>query len=167
MASILFLNIQGAFPNIVKEVLIHNMRIQGVPSQYIEMTMMMLMNRRTRLSFDDYLSTPIPITNGNNQGCPLSMMFYAFYNVGLLELSTPGSTNERQFSFVDDVALLATGPTFAETHEKLKSMMERTGGAFDWSESHNSPFKLSKLTDELCPMTYGRHPPNNQPHQNG
>ena len=145
MASVLFLDVQGAFPNVVKEVLIHNMKSRGVPTQYIVMTKMMLTNRQTRLSFDDYLSTPIPITNGNNQGCPMLMMFYAFYNAGLLELSPPGSTDERQFGFVDDVTLLATGPTFVETHEKLKSMMERTGGAFNWSESHNSPFELTKL----------------------
>ena len=145
VASVLFLDVQGAFPNVVKEVLIHNMKARGVPSQYVKMTEMMLTNRKTRLSFDDYLSTHIPINNGNNQGCPLSMMYYAFYNAGLLELSPPGSTDERQFGFVDDVALLAIGPTFEDTHQKLKSMMERPGGAFDWSESHNSPFELTKL----------------------
>lgn len=109
------------------------------------MTELMLTERRTRLSFDDYLTTPIPITNGNNQGCPLSMMFYAFYNAGLLELSPPESPDERQFGFVDDVALLATGNTIEEAHRKLKNMMERTGGALEWSTSHNSPFEMTKL----------------------
>ena len=42
VASVLFLDVQGAFPNMVKEVLIHNMRTQGVPSQYIRMTQLML-----------------------------------------------------------------------------------------------------------------------------
>ena len=145
VASVLFLDVQGAFPNVVQEVLIHDMRTRGVPSQYIQMTQLMLTNRSTRLSFDDHISDPIPITNGNNQGCPLSMMYYAFYNAGLLELSPPNSTNERQFGFVDDVALLATGPDFDTAHRTLKDMMERPGGAFDWSRSHNSPFELNKL----------------------
>ena len=91
---VLFLDVQGAFLNVVKEVLIHNMKTRRVPSQYIKMTHMMLTNRQTRLSFDNYLSTPIPINNGNNQGCPLSMMFYMFYNTGLLELSPPSSVDE-------------------------------------------------------------------------
>ena len=145
VASVLFLDVQGAFPNVVKEVLIHNMKTRGVPSKYIQMTEMMLTERRTRLSFDDHLSAPIPIMNGNNQGCPLSMMFYAFYNAGLLELSPPNSPDERQFGFVDDVALLATGNTTEEAHRKLKDMMERTGGAFEWSINHNSPFEMTKL----------------------
>ena len=52
------------------------------------------------------------------------MIFYAFYNVGLLELSPPDLMDERQFSFVDDVALLVTGLTFVEAHRKLWDMME-------------------------------------------
>lgn len=145
VASVLFLDVQGAFPNVVKEVLIHNMRTRGVPSKYITLIQLMLTGRKTRLSFDDFKSDFIAINNGNNQGCPLSMIFYAFYNAGLLELSPPNSRDERQFGFVDDVALLAIGPTFEVTHHKLKSMMERPGGAFDWAESHNSQFELSKL----------------------
>ena len=91
---------------------------------YIQMTRLMLTERITRLSFNNHLSNPIFIFNGNNQGCPLSMMFYAFYNAGLLELSLPDAPDEKQFGFVDHVALLAIGDTFKETHQKLQDMME-------------------------------------------
>ena len=145
VASVLFLDVQGAFPNVVKEVLIHNMRLRAVPEKYIHLVELMLSGRRTRLSFDDYTSDLIAIDNGNNQGCPLSMIYYAFYNAGLLEISPPNSKDEYQFGFVDDVALLATGDDLEETHAKLTDMMTRPGGAFDWSESHHSQFELSKL----------------------
>jgi len=145
VVSVLFLDVQGAFPNVVKEVLIHNMRTRRVPLEYVNLVNLMLTGRKTRLSFDDYTSDPVPIDNGNNQGCPLSMIYYAFYNAGLLELSPPGSKDEEQFGFVDDVALFAAGDSFTETHEMLADMMGRPGGAFDWSESHNSPFELSKF----------------------
>ena len=155
VASVLFLDVQGAFPNVVKEVLIHNMRLRGVPAKYIHLVDLMLTGRKTRLSFDDFTSDPISINNGNNQGCPLSMIYYAFYNAGLLELSPPGSRDEWQFGFVDDVALLATGDNFAETHEKLANMMGRPGGAFDWSESHHSQFEMSKLAlMDFSPKAY-------------
>ena len=145
VASVLFLDVQGAFPNVVKEVLIHIMKSRGVPTEYIRITEMMLTGRKTRLSFDDFISDFIDIKNSNNQGCPLSMIFYAFYNAGLLELSPPKARDESQFGYVDDVALLATGKDFDDTHRKLIEMMERPGGAFNWSDSHNSKFELSKL----------------------
>ena len=145
VASVLFLDVQGAFPNVVKEVLIHNMRIRGTPPEYIKVTEQILTGRKTKLSFDDFSSSFIPINNGNNQGCPLSMIYYAFYNAGLLEISLPNASDETQFGYVDDVAILATGNDLAETHRKLANMMTRPKGAFDWSESHNSQFELSKL----------------------
>ena len=145
VASVLFLDVQGAFPNVVKEVLLHNMRQHAVPSKYIRLTELVLSGRKTRLSFNDYLLEHIAIKNGNNQGCPLSMIFYAFYNAGLLEISPPTSENEAQFGFVDDVALLATGDNLEETHAGLADMMTRPGGGLDWSENHYSQFELSKL----------------------
>ena len=155
VVSVLFLDVQGAFPNVVKEVLIHNMRARSVPSEYVNLVDLMLTGRKTRLSFDDYTSNLVSINNGNNQGCPLSMIYYAFYNAGLLELSPPGSKEEEQFGFVDDVALFAAGNDFTEAHETLADMMGRPGGAFDWSESHNSPFELSKLAlMDFSPKAY-------------
>ena len=145
VASVLFLDVQGAFPNVVKEVLLHNMRLRAVPQEYIRLTERLLTGRKMRLSFDDYISDFIEITNGNNQGCPLSMIFYAFYNTGLLQISPPSADDEAQFGCVDDVALLATGNTLDETHAKLADMMTRPGGGFDWSENHYSQFELSKL----------------------
>ena len=40
--------------------------------------------------------------------------------------------------------MLAIGNTLAQCHAKLKDMMERLGGGFNWSFLHDSPFKLSK-----------------------
>lgn len=145
VVSVLFLDVQGAFPNVVKETLIHNMRLRGVPAKYVRLAELMLTGRKTKIKFDDFTSEFIPIINGNNQGCPLSMIYYAFYNAGLLEISPPGSKDEAEFGFVDDVALLAAGNTLEEAHNGLEDMMRRPGGAFDWSESHNSQFELSKL----------------------
>ena len=108
-------------------------------------TELMLMGRKTKLPFDNFLSNFIPTNNGSNQGCPLSMIYYAFYNTGLLEISPPSAPDENQFSIVNDVALLAIGDSFRETYAKLTDMMNRPNGAFAWSESHNSQFELSKL----------------------
>lgn len=74
-ASVLFLNIQAAFPNTVKNKLIDSMMKRRVPTVYINLFNKMLSERFTRLKFDDFTSDPITITNGTTQGCPLSMLF--------------------------------------------------------------------------------------------
>ena len=145
VTSVLFLDVQGAFPNIVKEVLIHNMRARSVPAQYVRLIELMLTGCKTKLSFDDFLSDFIEINNGNNQGCPLSMLNYAFYNAGLLEIALPDDKDKAVFGFIDDITCLTIGKMFTATHKKLGVMMGRPGGAFDWLESHNSGFKLTKL----------------------
>ncbi|CAG7854336.1 SubName: Full=Uncharacterized protein {ECO:0000313/EMBL:CCA76494.1} [Serendipita indica DSM 11827] len=143
VASALFLDIQAAFPNVVKPTLVENMRRKGIPEAYVQTIEDMLTGRTTRLKFDGNHSEPRPITNGNSQGCPLSMILYLFYIAPLLEISN--KTNQLTIGFVDDTTLLAIGKSFTETHDILKSMMEKPGGVLDWSYRHNSPLEISKV----------------------
>ena len=48
-------------------------------------------------------------------------------------------------AFVDDTILVATAKNFTEMHNILKDMMNREGGAIEWSTKHNSKFEFSKL----------------------
>jgi hypothetical protein len=142
VAAALFLDVQGAFPNTVKDQLIHNMRMRQVPKCFTDLAALMLTDRTTRLKFDDFISDPIPLKNGTTQGDPSSMLFYSFYNAPLIE--TAKSDDELSPGFVDDSMMLATGDSLDICHAKLKDMMERPGGGFEWSLTHNSPFELSK-----------------------
>ena len=71
------------------------------------------------------------------------MILYAFYNAPLI--LTASNTNETALGFVDDSMFLTVAKTLPEAHLMLKNMMERTGGGFDWSKTHNSPFEPNKL----------------------
>ena len=135
VASALFLDVQGAFPNVVKEVLLHNMHLRGVPTVCTDIIDLML---TTQLSFDDYISEIIDIVNGNNQGCPLSMILYTFYNCLLIGIAKQPSKKELVLGFIDDIGLLAIGHDFTETHHMLREMIERPGGAFEWSWTPSS-----------------------------
>lgn len=143
VASVLFLDVQAAFPNTVKARLLHNMKSRRVPEPYIRLFDKMLSDRKTQLRFDDYLSDPIHITNGTTQGCPLSMLLYAFYNADLIDVAK--GKDELASGFVDDCAFVTVGDTLDITHDMLKDMMERGDGGLDWSHVQNSPFELSKL----------------------
>jgi ribonuclease HI len=143
VAAVLFLDIEGAFPNAVPAKLAQNLRKRRVPAKLVNFAAGMLEGRVTTLKFDDYASAPIPIDNGIGQGDPLSMALYQFYNADLLDI--PNAANEEAIAYVDDALLIATADTFTEAHHTLNSMMTRRGGVIDWSTSHNSPLEYDKL----------------------
>ena len=143
VVSVLFLDIEGAFPNAVNEKLLGNLRRRRVPTKIVQFVGNMLKGRATRLKFDDHESEPISLDNGIGQGDPLSMVLYQYYNADLLEI--PNSPNEMAAAYVDDAILAATAPTFEGAHAILKDMMVREGGAMEWAKQHNSKFEMSKL----------------------
>jgi hypothetical protein len=96
-----------------------------------------------KLKFNNYTLDNIPISNGIGQGDPLLMILYQYYNTDLLDI--PNSANESAIAYIDDTILIAIGADFLEVHKKLSNMMTRKGGAIDWSNTHNSHFKFSKL----------------------
>jgi hypothetical protein len=113
-----------------------------VPKCFTNIVALSLTGRTTCLKFDDYVSEPIPLKNSTSEGDPSSMLYFGFYNAPLIETAT--SDDELSLGFVDDTMMLATGDNLAQCHTKLKDMMEWPRGGFDWSLTHNSPFKLSK-----------------------
>lgn len=125
VASALFLDIEGAFPNAVTKRLLHNMHKCKIPPSLIDFTELALTGRCTKLSFDGYLSDWIPITNGIRQGDPISMVLYIIYNSDLIEIAA--NKNEVTLAFVDDTAFLTIGKNFTATHAILSDMVERPG----------------------------------------
>ena len=143
VASVLFLDIEGAFPNAVMDRLIHNLRKRRVPTVYLDFVKQLLQGRRTRLKFNDFLSELPDITNGIGQGDPLSMILYIIYNADLLEV-TSDDAHTSSLGFMDDVVILATGNNFVETTNRLQQMLDKEDGAIQWSAEHNSNFEVSK-----------------------
>ncbi|CUA67582.1 putative RNA-directed DNA polymerase from transposon BS [Rhizoctonia solani] len=143
VASALFLDVKGAFPHANPARLAENMRELGVPTVYVNWMLAKLNGRTTSLAFDDYTSAPLPIDNGIDQGCPLSVVFYLLYNAPLVKIPHPAS-NELCIAYIDDVTFVAVGATFEENHRTLVDMMTRRGGALEWSDTHNSTFELDK-----------------------
>ena len=143
VVSVLFLDIEGAFPNAVNERLIHNLKKCKVPTKLVEFIHNMLNEQFTALKFDDYTSERIALDNGIGQGDPLSMALYQYYNADLLDI--PEGANEAAAAYIDDAILIATAKDFPQAHELIVDMMTRPGGAIEWSNKHNSKFEFSKL----------------------
>jgi hypothetical protein len=90
------------------------------------------------------------VVDGIDQGCPLSPLGFVFYNSDVLRVANPNPRQgELSLGFLDNVALAARGKTYEESNGKLKRMMEKRGGALEWSEQHNAEFELDK-TALIC-----------------
>jgi len=144
VASILFLDVKGAFPSVAVDRLIHNMHTKGIPKQYTEWMQRRLVDCQTTLLFDDHQSEKFSIDNGLDQGDPYSVICYLLYNTSLLEIPTP-HLREAILLFVDDATIIVAGKNFEDTHRMLRSIMERRGGVFDWAKEHNCKFGVEKF----------------------
>lgn len=79
-----------------------------------------------------------------DQGCPLSVILYSFYNSLLLD-SAWSLLGELPVGSMDDVALIAIGYTFVEMHAKLTDFFLHPGSTNEWSETYNSTYSLDKF----------------------
>ena len=82
---VLFLDIEGVFPNAVNKRLIHNLRTRRVPMKIVEFIHNMLQGCFTALKFNDFILDQIALDNSIGQGDPLSMVRNQYYNADLLE----------------------------------------------------------------------------------
>ena len=146
VVAILFLDVEGAFPNAVSTQLLHNMCMRHVPEEYVLFVHQLLTNRHMWLKFDGFTLDWIDVNNGIVQGDPLSMILYLFYNADLLE---DVGKMETKVGYVDDVNFFAEGHTFNTAYVKLSDMMTREGGGQYWSKLHNSKFEISVAATRL------------------
>jgi ribonuclease HI len=144
VASSLFLDVKGAFPSVDINRLIHNMRKRGIPQEYTTWLKRRLDNRKTTLIFDDHETNTFAVDNGLDQGDPFSGICYLIYNSDLSEIPVK-KAGERILLFVDDAAITVTGKDFSETHNKLRNIMNRPQGIFEWAKSHNCTFGIDKF----------------------
>ena len=141
---VLFLDVKGAFPNTVPEVLAHDMRRYGVPKEYTDMILDKMTGRETVITFDDYTSDPIPVDNGLDQGCNLSMYGYRFYNASQIEGSI-GKKDELATNYADDAVCATAAKTIEEAEEKMRTLFQRDGGPAAWGRTHFSTYEFHKF----------------------
>ncbi|KNZ74352.1 hypothetical protein J132_07210 [Termitomyces sp. J132] len=83
----------------------------------------MLTSHKTRLKFDNFISEPFDVLNSTMQGCLLAMLFYAFYNAPLIQVTSDTAKNKLASGFVNDTMFLATMKTLAECYAILNDMI--------------------------------------------
>nr|GAT48527.1 RNA-directed DNA polymerase from transposon X-element [Mycena chlorophos] len=142
VASVLCMDVKGAFPSVDLKRLKHDMRDRGVPSEYADLVERRYAKRRSRMAFGDYTSEWYEIGGGLDQGDPLSGILYLLYNSSLAEV--PSKRGESAVVFVDDDTLISAADNFQKTHKKMHDMTYRNQGTEHWAVDHNGSFGPAK-----------------------
>lgn len=111
VATILSLDISGAYDHTSYKRLLHNMKVARFPDWVAKFTQSFLQDRTTQLSFGGYTSPPIRTLTGIPQGSLLSPILYLYFASNLLIRLSRGST--FPLGFVDDTNIL----TFSKSTE--------------------------------------------------
>lgn len=155
VASLLLLDVSGAYDNVSRERLLHNLRKRRVSQSICNWVGSFLTGRSTVLKLREYTAPRTPIQTGIPQGSPISPVLYLFYNADLIEACKTDDT--EAVGYIDDASILAVGPTAPHNCKTLKKIHLR---AEDWAKTHGSQFAPAKY--ELVHFT--RDPRANRTH---
>ena len=143
MASVLCLDVSGAFDNVSHQRLLHNLRKRRISGPVAKWVASFLVGRKTRIRLPDYKSAPIDTNTGIPQGSGVSPPLYIFYNSDLVELCANEELNSTGIGFVDDVAMLVVSDTIDENNTKLATLYN--DGCQTWATTHASRFDPDKF----------------------
>lgn len=138
VASLLLLDVSGAFDNVSHERLLHNMRKRKLPMEIINWIASYLTDRVTCIKLFEGISETFDIATGIPQGSPLSPILYLFYNADLIEL---GRSSELVTGYIDDTSFLVEGSTTESTTRRLEVLHCK---ADEWARQHASVFAYQK-----------------------
>lgn len=138
-ASILSLDISGAFDNVSHERLIHNMRIKGIPQWITNFTASFLERRTTSVVLGSFRGDKITTTTGIPQGSPLSPILFLFFASTLLPMLRTESSSA--VGFVDDTNILTWSNTTEENCRHLEQLHDK---CMVWAKSHGVKFAPEK-----------------------
>ena len=141
VASLLCLDVAGAFDNVSHERLLYNMRKRRVLGALLNWVADFLKERRTTLSIAGYTLPNRRVNVGIPQGSPLSPILYLFYNADLLDVCEDTKLRTSATGFVDDVNILTYSTSTESNCNKLTKIYE---SCEEWASKHGSRFSAKK-----------------------
>ena len=105
VASLLLLDVSGAFDNVSHVRLLHNLRKRRIDERTVRWIASFLADRSTVISFDTFRSEVYKTATSIPQGSPLSPILHLFYNADLVETCSQ-EPNTIATGYIDDVAIL-------------------------------------------------------------
>jgi ribonuclease HI len=146
-ATLLTLDVKGAFDAVLPGRLLRRLREQGWPDNLTRWVQSFATNRSVRVRLDGETGPETSIWCGLPQGSPISPILFMLYTAPLFWLGTPS----RRFGYADDVALLAVSSDLQTNCISLESALQE---ALEWGTAEGITFDPKK--SELLHFTKGR-----------
>ena len=148
VATLLSLDVSGAFDNVNHKRLLHDLRCKGIPTRVVQWTASFLEERATSITLGRRTSAMEPVETGIPQGSPVSPILFLFFNAPLIEECSKAKLPIQVGGFVDDIHLLAYSRSTERNCEVLTKAHEI---CLRWAETHGASFAPSKY--ELIHLT--------------
>ena len=156
VCSLLLFDIQGFFDNIHVDRLVHLFAIFGFEPRLCNWLQSFLTERRLHFEFNGFSSEPFTLAHGTPQGSPLSPIISAIYTAPLLHLILTRWSNKSLYMYVDDGAIIASGPTFraaadavAQGFEDVTVWLHRNGLRIDPDKTEFITFSHPNWSERL------------------
>lgn len=149
VASLLTLDVKGAFNAVLPGRLQVRMREQGWPDEVIKWTRSFMDRRQARVRLEGTTTEMKPLACGLPQGSPASPILFMLYIEPLFKL---GSLRTR-FGYTDDVAILRSGSGLEESTAKLTREL---AASLEWGRENGISFDPEKC--ELQHFTRRKSP---------
>jgi len=149
VATLVTMDVEGAYDAILPNRLILQLRKQGWPEFLIRWLALYLAKRLASVRFEDAIAEALELLCGIPQGSPLSPILYLLATAALYEL--PGATH--RYGYADDTAMLFVGDTLDETTAQANAAIatmeawgRQEGFAFDVKKTEVMHFANQRRT---------------------
>ncbi|KAM4067487.1 reverse transcriptase (RNA-dependent DNA polymerase) [Hirsutella rhossiliensis] len=114
VATLVTMDIEGAFDTVLRNRLILRLRQQGWPSNVARWAGSFMHDRTACIRYQDVTTPSSPLQCGLPQGSPASPILFLLYTEPVYRLSSP----KGRFGYADDTAILCVGNNLEETARK-------------------------------------------------
>ena len=140
IATMLSLDMSGAFDKVNHQRLLHNLRTKGIPEYLVKHVQSFLTGRTTIITLPGYQSKIYQVQCGIPQGSTLSPILFLFFAATLLE-DLEAMQGTISIGFADDVNIIAIGRTTRETCQQLEGTHRICK---TWAAKHGAKFAPEK-----------------------
>lgn len=120
-ATILTMDVRGAFDGVLPGRLGQKLREQGWPEPLVQWIISFATNRTVRIRLDGETGPDTDIYCGLSQGSPISLVLFILYIAALFWLGKP----TRRFGYADDLALLEISADLQTNCDNLKQSLKK------------------------------------------